>query len=473
MNILDYIGLALTFMIIIYIGINASKKIKNEDDFLLAGKGLGKMQAGLSLAATDLGGASLIGSVAYVIAVGASGVWYCWTTVPVYILFGLFFIHKLYPLALHTLPEFFEKRYSGKTRLLASIMHIAAIIGILSAQFTVSATALNIVLGVPIPIGFAISMLIVLVYTAAGGLLAVVNTDVFQYFLIMIFVIIMAPLSVGEAGGVANIISSIPKDFTSLGSTGIWVPVSWMLWGVFAYPTNQQYLQRVFASKNKSTAKFSFCFTGINFFVLGIATTAIGLAALIILPNIADANTAYPILLTRLLPNGLAGLALGGILAATMSSADSLIMAVTTLFVTDIYKPYLAKEDHTEKYRIFVSRILTVVSCALAIVIALISKNLLQIVFIAGLFYSASVFYPLMLGIFWKRANEHGAFFGMVVAIVLGAIVEFDLFGISTGFFALPSNIVGSTAGLITIVVVSLLTKKPNPSKLEILEKTA
>ena len=268
MNLLDILGLVVVFLSILYIGVRSTKKVSNTEDYLLAGKSLNKIQAGFSLAATDLGGSGLIGASAYCYVIGISGAWWNLCAVPAFIFLGILLIRRLRPLAIATGPEFLEKRYDRKSRLIASIMQICAIIAGLSAQFLVGAVALNVLVGVPKGVGLAISVVVVILYTMGGGLVAVVNTDVFQFVLLVGSVMISIPLALMKVGGIGQVIASVPSEFFSMSELGFWTPVSWICLCLFMYTTQQTYLQRVFASKDTSTAVFSYVFTGVIYIFL-------------------------------------------------------------------------------------------------------------------------------------------------------------------------------------------------------------
>lgn len=470
MNILDVLGLVLIFAITGYIGYASSKKINTSEDFLLAGRSLGKIKTAFSMAATDVGGASIVGAAGYSYIKGMSGSWWNWSTIPAYIILGIFLIRKLKPLAISTVPEFLEKRYDRKSRVLASVMQICAQAAALSTQFVVSAVALSVFTGMNQNIALAISVVIVVAYTIGGGLIAVVNTDVFQFVVIIISVLIMIPLSISHAGGFGGLKGSLPTEFFRFDSLGYWTPISWVLLCFFSYATNQHFLQRVFAAKDVKTASFSYTFTAGTYVFLGLAMSIIGLAGAVILPGIENTNSVYPLLIKEVLPAGLSGIALGGIFAAAMSSADSRLIAITHLFINDLYVPMINK-NADDKQILKMSKIVTLIACIVGVGVALISKDLLQIIYVCGIFYSASVFFPLICGLFWKRGNAYGTFAGMAVSIIVGAISQFYLIPHkAAGVLGLPANILASVSGLIIFIVVSLLTSAPGKEKIEFVE---
>ncbi|MCH4887890.1 sodium:solute symporter family protein [Acidaminobacter sp. JC074] len=469
MSTLDIGGLILVFVAILYIGVKSTSKVKNSDDYLLAGKSLNKVQAGFSLAATDLGGSGLIGASAYCYTVGISGSWWNLCAVPAFILLGIFLIRRLRPLAIATGPEFLEKRYDKKSRIIASVMQICAIVAGLSAQFLVGAVALNVLMDVPMQVGLIISVAVVILYTMGGGLIAVVNTDIFQFIILVGSVIVAVPLALVKAGGLDTVVASLPAEYFSMGELGFWTPVSWICLCLFLYTTQQTYLQRVFAAKDTSTAVFAYVFTGVIYIFYGLAVGFIGVIMASMMPGIVDANTVYAVMIESVMPPGLAGVVLGGVFAASMSTADSYLMAGTSLFINDIYTPLFGK-DKEDKQMLLHSRILTVVICLGSLILANFVQNLIDMVYLAGLFYSTSVFFPIILGVFWKRTNATGAFSGIIASLIVGFSVEYIFADVTTGILSLPSNILSALSGLIVMVLVSLMTKKPAEEKVKFLE---
>ncbi len=469
MHILDILGVGIIFVAVIYIGYYSTKKVDSSEDFLLAGRNLGKIQAGFSMAASDLGGSGLIGASAYCYSIGLSGAWWNWCATPAFIVLGIWLVSKLRPLAICTGPEFLEKRYNKESRVIASVMQICSVVAALSAQFLVGAVALNVLAGIPKSVGLAISVGLVILYTMGGGLIAVVNTDVFQFIILVGSVLVSVPLAMAKAGGLGAIKEALPPEFFSIGELGAWVPISWILMCFFMYSTQQAFLQRIFASKDVKTAKFAYVFAGATYGLYGLAVGLIGITMAVLIPGLEDSNTVFAMMVKTVLPPGIAGIVLGGIFAASMSTADSFLMAGTTLFINDIYKTFINKNASDTRV-LWMSRAVTFVICVGGVVMASLMNNLINIIYLGGLFYSTSVFFPLVLGVFWKRANGKGALACILISLAVGLFAEFVLKGKATGFLGLPSNILAAIAGLVTIVVVSWVTKKPSKEKISFIE---
>ena len=470
MRIADIIGVAAMFLIIAFVGWRSSKKVKNINDFTLAGSGLGKIQAGFSMAATEFGGSSLIGAMALCYSIGVAGAWWDWSAVPALIILGLFFAEKIKLPNLVTITDFFEKRYNYPTKLMASFMHILAIATQISAQFMVGAVALNGIFGVPKTVGILISVVFALVYTMSGGLLSVVNTDVVQFIMIIGSILIALPISIYHAGGFEGLAAGLEQVFLSFGNIDYKTVISWCLFCFFTYATSQHYIQRVFASKDKSTAKFAFVFTGVMYIIYGLIISLIGVCIVVLIPNLSDPNTGYTMLIKNFMPSGIAGLILGGIFAASMSTADSMILAASTLFVNDIYTPLIAKNKETKNSLVTI-RIVTLIVCVVSVIISMFMDNIVDIMYLGGLFYSTSVFFPLIIGMKWRRATAPAAIISIIASVTVGLLAELVFNGSVSGVFSLPSNVLSALTSLIVFIIVSLMTKKPDEKKLEFLNQ--
>ncbi|GAA0182222.1 sodium:solute symporter [Clostridium sediminicola] len=464
MELLNIIGVLSVFLITGYIGYKSSKSIKSIDDFTLGGRSIGKIKAGFSMAATEFGGSSFLGAMAFCYTVGISGVWWDWCAIPAFLLLGIFFVKKIKSPKMVTITDFFEQRYDKKTKYLCSFLHILATVAQIAAQFTIGAVALNGIIGVPINIGLFLTFTFVVLYTISGGFIAVVNTDVVQFIFLICSILISVPIAIISSGGFQNIMLSLPENLLKFDQVSFLTVVSWMLFSLFSYATSQHYIQRIFASKDVSTARFSFIFTGIMYFFYGLAVAIIGICIVVLMPNLNNPNLGYALFVKNYLPVGIAGLALGGIFAASMSTADSMILAASTLFVNDIYMPYIEKKNANleQAHKIKMTRIITILISIGGVVISFLSDNLIDIAYLGGLFYSTAVFMPLIIGLYWKNATTKGAFYSIIITVLVGLFSDFFLAGKVSGIFGLPSNIIAVLVGTLSFVGISLITAKPN-----------
>ena len=464
MDILDYIGMGSVLVIVVIIGFISMSKISGAQDFLLAGKGLSRKQATLSLIASEFGGGGLVGATAAIYTMGIAGVWWNWSAVIPFILVGIYVAPRLRELELVTVPEYFEKRYDKKSRLFSTIMQIVATVPGITAQLTVAAVAIVTVTGWNYTLALGIVTMFVILYTVSGGLVADVANDNFLFFVIIISLIFTLGFSTIEVGGISSLVSRVPEGFLDLGHIGFWEPFSWVLLCLFDYATSQYIVQRAFSARDPKTAGFAFVFTGIAFIFMGGAVALIGLNAFALMPGMDDPNQSYAMLAGTFLPKGFAGIALGGIVAAALSTVDSSLMSTSTLFVNDIYKTYLHKKS-SDKEDLLVSRIVIIAATLLSIVIANYMNNIIDLIYISGLFYGAAVFFPLILGMFNKNISSHAGFAAMVAAVAAGVISEFFLCGKVAGIMGvIPSNLLSAAASFVVLVVISIMSKPGEPS---------
>ncbi|MGE5629599.1 MAG: sodium:solute symporter family protein [Caulobacteraceae bacterium] len=473
MSILDIIGIVLVFLVVLYIGWLATKKTKTADDFLMANHSLGKIQAGFSMAATDIGGNAVVGGVAYAYARGLGGAWYNWGAVLPMFLLAFVLAKQLRRISVSSVPELLGKRYSSVTRLISVIAHLLAIGATLGIQFTVAASAVSTISGINYNLALIISVIIVVAYTIGGGLLAVVNTDVFQFIIICISVLLVIPFTLSSIGGFNMLLQKVPAGYMSIRSQGFIMPLSLGLLYMFDYATNQHILQRVFAAKDSSTARFAFTFSSIMYIVFGLVIAFIGVLAYALYPNLENAKTAYPLIIKEILPSGIAGIALGGLFAAAMSTADSKIMAASQLFINDIYKPYFCKDREMEDHHVLnISRIMTLVICVLGIGVSLVSDSIVQMMYVGGLFYGTAVFIPMVMAIYWKRGTAQATLISMLVTMGVGLYSEYFMSGKLGGFLGMPSNLLATIVGLVVFIIISLVTPPPTEKQLAIIEES-
>lgn len=192
----------------------------------------------------------------------------------------------------------------------------------------------------------------------------------------------------------------------------------------------------------------------------------------VLLPGISDPNMGYALLIESYMPAGVAGLILGGIFAASMSTADSMLLAASTLFVNDIYNPFFRRQKDSEDGALRTIRIVTVVICVLSLSVSMLMDNIINIMYLGGLFYSTAVFFPLVIGLVWKRATAPAAFISMLCAVAVGLVSEFFLAGKASGILGLPSNVMAAATSLLVFVVITALTKSPPAEKTAFLSKT-
>lgn len=461
MAAIDYIVFIVILIPVLFVGWFSSKRSRSIDstkEFLLAGKGINKLQAGFSMAATDFGGSGLVGAIGYAYLYGMSGAWWNLAAAPAFLLVGLFLARRLNTMGSSTLPEYLGKRYSPAVKYVTCVMHVCASIAALAVQFTVSCTVLHVLSGIDLTLSLVISMLLVVLLTS-GGLRSVVNTDSALFVIIVLSVLAAVPVTMNAAGGTHELLSRVPEGFLRFDQLGFWMPMSWVLLCTLTYSTNQHYIQRMVAAKDEGTATFAAVFTAGFYIVISLALGFVAIAAYCLLPGIEDTNTVFPMVLVTFFPHGLLGLGLAAVFAATISTGTSILHSVATLIVNDIWKPTLGKNSSDSK-ELRISRGLVWLTAVFSLGISLMSSDIVNICYVGGLFYSVSAFLPMVFGLRGRFVTAKAALISIVFTVSLSLAWEYVPSMRPAPLAALPSNFFGLLVSLSLILLVSLIDRR-------------
>ncbi|MDO5331795.1 MAG: sodium:solute symporter family protein, partial [Bacillota bacterium] len=338
------------------------------------------------------------------------------------------------------------------------------LMGTVSSQVTATSTMITLlggVIGLSYVLGALIACIVFMIYTATSGLFGVVYTDVLQFYMLLVFVYILIPTtSLINVGGLSNFISNLsPNLFKPYINGDIIGDIVTYL--VFTMAGAEMW-QRAFAAKDRKSAKKGM-FLGTA--VYGVTIILVWFMGVIahqivgddILSQFGTTDAVVPALAIKVLPAGLTGLALAGILSVIMSTADSYLLVSVQTCVHDIGKTI--NPEMNEKREMRLSRIFSVVLPLGALVIALYIKNAYSILMFAWSFYAAAAGIPAFAALFWKKATKAGIISGMISGFVF--CVGWKLLGTP---FGLGPTVPGAIACGIAIVVVSLATYKKNPS---------
>ena len=497
---LGWIFLAFLFYLdfMIAIGMIYAKKNSSSEDYFLGGRKLGGFVAALSAQASDMSGWLLMGLPGSVYALGTGQSW---------IAIGLFigtvcnwlFISKRlrrYTIRANnalTLPTYFENRFHDKKRILLLVSSITIVIFFL--VYTASALAaggklFNMVFGIDYTIALTIGAVVILVYTFMGGFMAVCTTDFVQGMLMLVGLLVVPMIALQMLNGadfnvvldesaVAGGAASYLNVMHNAGSPHKVIDIiSQLAWGL-GYCGMPHILVRFMAVKDEKELKKS----------KGVAILWVGLSLLFacvigvvgraylhpeLLTDGAEENVFIAMIIKMFTEDIKApiigGIFLCGILAAIMSTADSQLLVSASSMAEDIYKGVL-KKNANDKTVLNVSRITVLVIAVLAYLIALDPNSSIM-----GLVSNAwsglgSAFGPIvLLSLFWKRTNFHGAVAGIVTGALTVIVWDYIPFvsGLTLGkVTGLYSLVVGFALSLTSIIIVSLVTPAPTKEMLQ------
>ena len=496
------ISIVVYLLLVLYIGILCSKKNDNVGDFYLGGRKLGPLVTAMSAEASDMSSYLLMGvpGVAYLSGIADAG----WTAIGLAIGTYLNWLIVAKRLRLYsqennsiTIPDFFSNRYRDNKNILLAIAAIIIIIFFIpytGSGFAACGKLFNSLFGIDYHVAMIVSALVIIAYTILGGFLAASTTDFIQSIIMTIALIIVLCFGINMAGGVDSVVDNakslagyLSMNATFNSETGASEPygfikiVSTLAWGLgyFGMPHILLRFMAIEDSKKLKTSRrvasvwvvFSL---GVAVFIgiIGLAMSRIdvieqleGSAAETVIVKISNLMSTYGIV-----PALIAGVILAGILASTMSTADSQLLAASSSVSENILNKTF-KLNLSEKASMLAARLTLIVIAIIGIIIAWDpNSSVFTIVSFAWAGFGAT-FGPVMLAaLFWKRSNKWGAMAGMVVGGVVVFVWKYivrPMGGAWDIYELLPAFICACLA----IVIVSLLTKAPEKEITEEFEK--
>ncbi|NEW78841.1 MAG: sodium:solute symporter family protein [Gelidibacter sp.] len=448
MAILDIVVFVVYMVLVLGIGFYFFNKNKTVKDYYIGGGEMSSLHVGLSVVATDVGGGFSIGLGGLGFVMGISGSWMLFTGLIGAWLSAVFLIPKVVKLGnLHgflTFPEFLKHSYGTTVALVAGIISFIGYLGFTSSQFLAGAKlAVGTFPSLDLNEALLIMGGIALVYTAFGGMKAVIYTDTFQWLILMgglIFVGI--PIAYNYLGGYEAIVEVLPDKYFSLQNVS-WVQiVNWFVIIVPIWFVGMTLYQRIYACKDEKTAKKAWFIAGLFEYptmafmgvILGLFARVAAAKGIFISDGFEseigmDPEMGMPLLLKHVLPVGLMGLMLSAYFSAIMSTADSCLLAASGNFVTDI----LGLKNLNKK-TIRISQIITFFVGGAAIIIATTMQSVLELMLLSYSFMVSGLLVPVLGILLSKNRKPLAALYAMLVGGSSTLILTFLEIKIPFGF---------------------------------------
>ncbi|EEL87156.1 sodium:solute symporter [Bacillus cereus] len=453
MNTVDILLMAGYFIIIIGIGLIGARKAKTSEDFMVAGRSLGLVMYLACLAAVILGGASTIGTARLGYEFGISGIWLVVMIGIGIILLGIFLVKKVSRFKIITISELLGLRFNSQTRVITSLITFIYVTMITVTQVIGMGTILNVLLGWDIKLCMLLGGSVVVMYTLLGGMWSVTMTDIFQFIVMTIGVFaIMLPLSLDKAGGWSALQEKLPHSYFEIANIGGDKIFSYFLLYCLGVLIGQDIWQRIFTAKTVGIAKKGTIGAGVYCLLYAVAISIIGMCAAVVFPNLSDPQSAFITMAITILPVGLLGIVIASVVSALMSTASATLLASSTLIVNDIIKSTTSK-NMSEKAVIRTSRILTLIIGIFVMISAVWIQDVIVALDVAYAILSGSVFFPIILGLFWKRVTDKAAFYSIIlsaIVTIVGLIVQ--------GLSATDPILYGMVCSVLSIFIISYLT---------------
>lgn len=468
LSTIDYAVIAAYFAVVLCIGLQMARRTHSGEDLFLAGRRLGWIPVGLSLFASNISSTTLVGlsGAAYVWGIAVAN--YEWMAAFILVFFALFMIPCYLNARITTAPEFLERRFDRRSRLYFSALTLVSNI-VVDTAGTLFAGAMVISVFFPAVDLFTACLALACIaglYTAAGGLAAVVYTDVLQAVILLVGTLFVSYLSFAQLDfSWARIVAETPPQQLSLMlplndpnlpwlGTLVGVPIL----GFYFWCTNQFIVQRVLGARDIAHARRGALLAGFLKLTVLYLMVFPGIMAAIFLPGLDNGDMVFPTLVATLLPAGLAGLVIAAMLAAIMSSIDSTLNSASTLLTMDFIRP--ERRGWSGERVALAGRIGIIGFMLLAVMIAPLIRNfpgLFHYLQSALAYLVPPVAVVFILGLFVQRINAGAAFAALLgghgvsaVLFVLTTLEMLDLhFTIVAGVLALASLVIALAASSI------------------------
>ena len=422
---IDFIIVICYMLIITAIGywVSFIKKKNTNDNLFLAGRSLGWFSIGLNMWGTNVGPSMLIASASIGYTTGIVAGNFAWYAFIFIMLLAFIFAPRYLDAKVQTLPEFMGKRFGQGTRnILAWYSLVTILISWLALTLFAGGIFMSQILNLPPWASVFILVSISAFFTIAGGLKAIAYTNVFQMVLLILVSMVLAVVSVLKVGGPVALFNKTPAEYWNLLRPLNDVNYPWLaiilgypVMGVWFWCTDQSMVQSVLGAKNLKQGQM-----GANFIgwlkILDVALFIIpGIACFVLFPNLKNPDEAYMTLVTRLFPAGMIGLVISVLLAALISTIDSALNSLSTVFTMDIYVKRF-KPEAKQKEIVKIGRIVTAIGALLAITLTLGISSIKGLklfdIFQAILgFIAPPMSVVFLMGVLWKKTTTRAANF--------------------------------------------------------------
>ena len=467
----DYFPIIIYFAFVIGVGFMARRKAASSDEFLTSGRSLPAWVTGIAFVSANLGAVEIMGMSANGAQYGLPTFHYFWIgAIPAMIFLGLVMMPFYYGSKVRSVPEFMIRRYGTAAHLINALSFALAQLLIAGVNLYLLGSIVQRLLGWPLWVALVVAAIIVFSYITLGGLSAAIYNEVLQFFVIVAALLPLTLVGLHRVGGWGGLKESIIADATAHG-TGAYASAdaqlhSWpgvllsgfssstlsvigIVFGLgfvlsFGYwTTNFVEVQRAMAADSISSARSAPIVGTFAKMLVPFLVIIPGMVAAVLVSEIHDLklgtltgtdaglgdikyNDAVLLLMRDVLPNGLLGLAITGLLASFMAGMAANISAFNTVFTVDLYQRYVNKDADDARY-LRMGHIATGVATIVAIFTALIASTYSNLMdYLQQLFsmFNAPLFATFIIGMFWKRATNHGGWAGLTAGTLAALAVN-------------------------------------------------
>lgn len=434
MNIIDILIVLLYMVVLVYMGYRLGKGNKTQEDYFIGGRSVATIPIALSIAASTMSANGFIGGPGWAYSSGLISFMLNFSIPLVLAITLTVFLPFYYNLRVTTIYEYIQMRLGSISRLLAVLGFIVSNVIQVGSFLFIPSLIIQHFTGWSLMIVVPIVVVVAIFYTLLGGLKAVIWTDAIQMVvlfggLLFAFIVVLVNLNIGffetiNTAKDAGKINTLDFSFDWQLENGVWVALigGTFLWLKY-YATDQTQVQRMIAAKSIKEVKKSLCISGFVMNIIYFAFMLLGVLLFVYMGGreFENDNDVMIHFISSNIPVGILGIIIAGVFAAAMSSIDSVLNSVTTVFVKDIYEKYISKGKQAS---LRVSQLFTLIFGIFLIGFTLMAfvgttASILAVIGDYLSYFSGSILAMFVLAMFTRRAGDKGVAIGFVLGIVL------------------------------------------------------
>jgi SSS family solute:Na+ symporter len=500
-NPVDYSLLVVYFAIVLGIGFLARRSVASSLDFLLSGRSLPAWVTGLAFISANLGALELLGMAANGAQYGIPTVHYYWIgAIPAMVFLGIVMMPFYYGSKVRSVPEFLLRRFNKTTQRVQAVAFAVASLLIAGVNLYALAVVMRALLGWSLAVSIVVAAAVVLSYTTLGGLSAAIYNEVLQFFVIVAALVPITVAGLARVGGWDGLVDKVTNaegggsdqvnawpavNLTEIDSS--FLSVVGLVFGLgfvlsFGYwTTNFAEVQRAMSAKSMSAARRTPLIGAYPKALFPLIIIIPGMIGGVLVPQLQDLKAGgdgdgvtytdtLPLLMSELLPNGVLGVAIAGLLASFMAGMAANISSFNTVFTYDIWEDWI-RPGREDRYYLTVGRAVTVIGTVIAVGTAFIASgysNIMDYIQTLFSFFNAPLFATFILGLFWKRMTPTAGWTGLIAGILAALTVDRLVAGGILELSGQGGAFVGAGAAFVVDILVSYIVSmrtQPKPDE--------
>jgi SSS family solute:Na+ symporter len=428
-------------MVAVGVYVYRRKQASSRDGFFVASRSGSTVLIVGSLCATFVGASVVVMMTGLGYFWGLPGAWWLLVGTVGLLVLGLFFARRVRRFGVYTLPEMVERQHGRLAGLGASLLIVVGWTGIIAAQIIAVEKIMAAVLPYDVAswIILTVTTAVFVLYTVLGGQFSVIRTDIVQFAILSVGILVALGFALTEAGGLSGLTSHLDPQyfhFPTNDKFGWEDLATWLILFGATYVVGPDIYARLFSARSESVARKSALWAALIAVPVAFVIVLVGMCAMVLNPHLGT-DEAFPYIIANILPAGVAGLVAAGLLAAIMSSADTLLLTTGTILSQDIYKHVSRKPGRAGS--VLVTRAAVLLMGVLALLVALRLESIIESLKLAYTIFTSGVLIPVVAGFYRDklRLNSAGAMAAIVggggtaLAIKLMEVKHLDLVGLA------------------------------------------